>query len=66
MYECEGRVTDRADDHNYPSPANLRRLMGAGMPENEFLIHQQKLFRNEVRETIRMATNTMAETNNVE
>ena len=60
MYECEGRVTDRVEDHNYPSPADLRHLMGAGMPENDFLIHQE-LFRNEVRETLRMATNTMAE-----
>ena len=61
MYECEGRVTDRVDDHNYPSPADLRRLMGAVMPENDFLVYQE-LFRNKVRETIRMATNTMAET----
>ena len=60
MYECEGRVTDRFEDHNYPSPADLRHLMGAGMPEQMFLIHQE-LFREEVRENIKMVTNMMTE-----
>ena len=60
MYECEGRVTDRVEDHNYPSPADLRHLMGAGMPEQDFLTHQE-LFRNEVRENLRVAMNMMTE-----
>ena len=58
MLECEGRMTDQLDNHNYPSPADLRRLMGAGMPEHDFLIHQE-LFKNEMREIINIATNEM-------
>ena len=61
MLECKGRVTDQESNHNYPSPADLRRMMGAGMPEADFLIHQE-LFKNEMREIINIATNEMMET----
>ena len=64
MLECEGRAEEQADNHSYPSPADIRRLMGAPIPESDFLTHQD-LFKQEIREIVNVSTTEMQQTRRI-
>ena len=64
MLECEGRAEEQADNHSYPSPADIRRLMGAPIPESDFLIHQD-LFKQEIREIVNASKTEMQQTRGI-
>ena len=61
MLECEGRAEEQADNHSYPSPADICRLMGAPIPESDFLIHQE-LFKQKIREIVNASKTEMQQT----
>jgi hypothetical protein len=64
MLECEGRAEEQADNHSYPSPADIRRLMGAPIPESDFLMHQD-LFKQEIRDIVNASTTEMQQTQRI-
>ena len=64
MLECESRAEEQADNHSYPSPADIRRLMGAPIPESDFLMHQDVL-KQEIREVVVACTTEMQQNRNM-